>query len=1561
MPPTGQIPDHLPRGIAIILVVLILAIIAAGALFYQSQERQIKDSVTTELSSIALLKTEQIAAWRGERLGDAAVLSQNRILIGGLKEYLATPDPSVRQKILSLFGQINISYDYRNVMLVDREGRVQLSLDPADTTITPWLDAQLAESFATRTALLTDLSPGTDRQSPRMYAIAPLVETTNGNTDITGAVILTIDPADDLYPLVQLWPVPSVSAETLLVEREGDHVLFLNELRHQNNTALNLTIPLTQKDLPAVMAVTGTTGAFEGTDYRGAEVISVLEPVPGSPWFMIAKIDTAEAYSAWRSRSVLIIVLVAGTLAGGLIILVLVWQRRQNYYYRSLYAAEAERGREEKRNRERLETLLYLVEMESASDQELAEYVLDAGCRLTDSTLAFIGVMSPDESVFDITAWSKQVMQDCSVAASPIHFPIAKAGIWAEAVRQRKPQVVNDYPAPRPGKKGLPPGHIPITRFASIPIFEGQRIVMVCAVANKATDYTGMDVDDLTLLMQGVWSHLRKRKADEALRLKTADLEAAYEEITATDEELRANYEDLAESRQALAESERKYRDLYTYAQVGLFETSFKDATVVTCNERYASLAGFPSAKEATGSDVLHLYANPDDRTEVGRILRKDGHIRDYILKLRNHATGKIFWAQFSARFNYEREVAEGSIVDITAQKEAEAALRASEDAFRSLAENANDGFLVGAASGMHVFANKRAEEITGYSIDELVHSSIRQIVRPDEFERVIQGRFKKHMAGEPAPNQYETVLVGKDGRDIPIELSSSKIEWYGEPADLIVFRDITERKRSMDTLRESERQLREAQEMAHLGFWTWDITTGDVEWSEEVFRIFGLDPATFTPQIDSILALSPWPEDHERNRELIRRAMESREPGTYEQRFLRPDKSTGYYHSTFQGQYDESGNLVTIVGTVLDITERRQAEEALRESESRFRTLVEQLPLGIAMTKRSKEGEAVFYFNQSFTTITGYTLEMTSSFDAWALRAYPDPEYRRGIFNLAAEMYGEAGRDITSRPRVTRVTCSNGTVKEIEFRYTDLRVFGFWTLNDITERIAAEEESRSANAFLDMVIEMSPFAMWISDKAGTVTRVNRALSQTIHLNPDDIIGKYNVLMDTNLEIQGVLPSVKAVFDTHTPARFSIPWKAADAGDVDFKGGCDMFIDVSLFPILNARGELTNVVCQWVDVTERKKIEDALRESEEKFRALFTSMIEGSALHEIIFDPSGAPSDYRILDVNPAYESIIGLRLEDVRGKTSREVYQIDTPPFLETYARVAATGQPEVFEVFFAPMEKHFSISVFSPQQGKFATIFEDITGRKRAEQQRETLIRELEQKNAELERFTFTVSHDLKSPLITIKGFAGLLEDDVRSGDQVQLKKDINRITSAANTMQELLADVLELARIGRVAGPREKIPFGAIAREAVDLLAGPLAERGVWVDIAPDLPVVSVDHARVREALINLIENAIKFLGSQQNPVIRIGVEREEATPVFFVQDNGIGIDPRYLERIFNLFERLDVSTPGTGIGLPIVRRIIETHGGNIWAESEGVGKGTTLKFTLPAADQNPGTCS
>ena len=242
------------------------------------------------------------------------------------------------------------------------------------------------------------------------------------------------------------------------------------------------------------------------------------------------------------------------------------------------------------------------------------------------------------------------------------------------------------------------------------------------------------------------------------------------------------------------------------------------------------------------------------------------------------------------------------------------------------------------------------------------------------------------------------------------------------------------------------------------------------------------------------------------------------------------------------------------------------------------------------------------------------------------------------------------------------------------------------------------------------------------------------------------------------------------------------------------------------------------------------------------------------------------------------------------------------------------------------------------------------EIAERKQAEAEREALIAELEAKNAELERFTYSVSHDLKSPLITIGGFVGFLEKDALTGDQEQIKADVAHINDAVGKMQQLLDELLELSRIGRQMNPPEATSFEAIVREAVELAHGRIEMHDAQVEIAPDLPTVYGDRARLVEVVQNLVDNACKFIGEQPQPHIEIGARQDEAEMVFYVRDNGIGIEPQYHYKIFGLFEKLDPTSDGTGVGLALVKRIVETHGGRIWVESEGIGQGSTFCFTL-----------
>jgi signal transduction histidine kinase len=243
------------------------------------------------------------------------------------------------------------------------------------------------------------------------------------------------------------------------------------------------------------------------------------------------------------------------------------------------------------------------------------------------------------------------------------------------------------------------------------------------------------------------------------------------------------------------------------------------------------------------------------------------------------------------------------------------------------------------------------------------------------------------------------------------------------------------------------------------------------------------------------------------------------------------------------------------------------------------------------------------------------------------------------------------------------------------------------------------------------------------------------------------------------------------------------------------------------------------------------------------------------------------------------------------------------------------------------------------------------EIEARKQSEIEREKLIQELESRNAELERFTYTISHDLKSPLITIKGFLGYVRKAAAAGDWPRAEGDLNRISEAADRMNRLLAELLDLTRIGRIEVQHESFGFRESAQDVCRAMAPHLTEQKVQVVIGEGDARIYGDRRRIREVIENLVDNAVKFMGPQPDARIELGTLRRNGNTLFYVRDNGIGIEKAYQQRIFNMFERLDPTIDGTGIGLAIVKRVVEVHGGKVWIESEGSGTGSTFYFTLP----------
>jgi len=228
-----------------------------------------------------------------------------------------------------------------------------------------------------------------------------------------------------------------------------------------------------------------------------------------------------------------------------------------------------------------------------------------------------------------------------------------------------------------------------------------------------------------------------------------------------------------------------------------------------------------------------------------------------------------------------------------------------------------------------------------------------------------------------------------------------------------------------------------------------------------------------------------------------------------------------------------------------------------------------------------------------------------------------------------------------------------------------------------------------------------------------------------------------------------------------------------------------------------------------------------------------------------------------------------------------------------------------------------------------------------------------ELEKKNTELECFTYTVSHDLKSPLVTIQTFAGMVIQDVDAGNHARIPDSLRRITATAARMTDLLDDLLDLSRIGRQMNEPARIDMQRVVSDTLLLLAGCIKLNRVEVLVQPDLPPALGDRNRITEVVQNLIENAIRNMGDQAAPRIEIGVRQMAKESVFIVSDNGAGIEARFHKNIFKLFNKLHPGSEGTGVGLALVKRIIDVHGGRVWVESEGAGKGSTFCFTLPVA--------
>jgi len=329
-----------PRWQIAVLSLFVLCVLAGGGWFYLAQESRVRQAVENDLESIANLKVAQIAQWRRERFEDIAALLENPLLEPMVKRWAADPVPGNASLILDQFRPLQKHHHYRDVLMADPDGTIRLSLRDRHGRIHKAIMNDLSGSQHPWHPALVSLYDESEDLPLQMDVAAPMI-TEDGKTK--GVLVLQIDPNQFLYPFIKSWPVKRQSAETLLVCRDGDNVLYLNDLRYLKNSAMKLRIPLSRTRVPAVMAVLGRQGVVYGKDYRDVNVISVLKAVPDSPWFMVAKIDEKEAFATWRFESAIILLILAGFLAGVGVCVLMILQRRRKQHFLALYKLEVAR------------------------------------------------------------------------------------------------------------------------------------------------------------------------------------------------------------------------------------------------------------------------------------------------------------------------------------------------------------------------------------------------------------------------------------------------------------------------------------------------------------------------------------------------------------------------------------------------------------------------------------------------------------------------------------------------------------------------------------------------------------------------------------------------------------------------------------------------------------------------------------------------------------------------------------------------------------------------------------------------------------------------------------------------------------------------------------------------------------------------------------------------------------------------------------------------------------------------------------------------------------------